>query len=133
MSNKAAYLLINLALASVFGFIFIYTGLIVKNHELQMDCYYVKNNALPCPTCGLTRDFSRILHGDLSVAKQMNKNSIPLFCFFSFQLFLRIGVGIYLSKVNNCTIKNILSLDILISTFALTLAVHNIILDIYRR
>jgi hypothetical protein len=133
LNNKTIYKLINWTIASVFGFIFLYTGLIAKKPEMQINCYYDKKFGVPCPTCGLTRSFIMIIDGNINGAKQMNKNSIPIFCFFSFQLFMRIGSGIYLSKVKQFSVNKLLTFDTIISTITLTLAVHNIILDIYRR
>ena len=130
MDERKIYLIINLVLAGIFGLIFLYSAFYnTLKDKNKVQCYYQKKYGTPCPTCGISRDFSMIIKGDIV----MNKNSLQLFGFFSFQLFMRIGLGIYLCKVKNCSIAKVLAFDVMVSTFLLTVAVHNIVYELHRR
>jgi hypothetical protein len=42
-------------------------------------CPLRASTGLPCPSCGFTRGFVAIAHGEMSVATQLNVLSIPVF------------------------------------------------------
>ncbi len=104
------YKIINLLFAGIFGMVFLYSGIFSaqkNNHPIPSACI-VK----PCASTGLSRGFSEIMRLNFNSAQKYNKNSIPIFIFFLFQLILRLILAKILNKRN---IKTILFSDIAFS------------------
>ncbi len=131
MINIYVYRLTNWVFAGLFALIFIYSGIYSTNQQYPVKCYYQTHYKKACPTCGMSRGFSAIMRGKFIDAKRFNNNLIPVFCFFSIQLLLRLTVNFLLIKVNNAkSAKLILTTDILLSTVLFSWAFHNIILSV---
>ncbi len=131
MRAQLIYKTINVALAGVFGFVIIYSSLIFPNSKNSVSCYYEQKYGVSCPTCGVTRAFNSIIKGDLKIATELNKNSLQLFCFFSFQFLMRLALVVFNSHVKSVRALNVLIIsDITVSSFLFILAFRNIVLDI---
>ncbi|MGZ3751009.1 MAG: DUF2752 domain-containing protein [Mucilaginibacter sp.] len=128
--NKT-YSLVNWIFAGIFIVILIYSGIYSPNQKYPVKCYYQILYKRPCPTCGLSRGFSAIMRGEFKEASQFNQNSIPLFCFFSIQLFLRLTINCLLVRVKKpASIRPILTTDIAVTVLMFSWAFHRIILSV---
>jgi hypothetical protein len=99
--NKArlwdeTYLLVNVFLAGIIFFIFLYSGIFspVKDNY-PVVCIHEKITGEPCPSCGLSHSLSLILRGRFEEAYNWNQNGIAVFIFFIAQLCLRIFFSRY--------------------------------------
>jgi Protein of unknown function (DUF2752) len=107
----------------MFGYAFFFA---YDSHSVA--CVYVKTYGIPCPTCGITRAFSEILHLRFKHAIQLNILSIYLFTFFFVQLLLRLIINTFLLK--RIAIKKIIVYDITISVFLFIVCFNKLILFI---
>lgn len=131
---RISYIIINWVFVGVVCFIFIYSGIYSSNKEHPVKCYYEQRFNKPCPTCGLSRGFSAMIRGKIKEVSNFNSNSIPVFCFFSIQLLLRLTINFLLIKFRKPQeLKIILTTDIIFTTLIFILAFHRIILDISYR
>lgn len=80
------------------AFILIPTSYFVENNNI---CFYVRNFGILCPTCGVTRAFSNMMHLNFSDAFKFNPVFTiafgPIFIF----LFLEDLINIIIALVKN--------------------------------
>lgn len=101
------YKVFNIIFASIFGIIFLYSGVFSaekNNHPIPSSC-----KIKPCASTGLSRSFSEIIRFNFAKAKEFNKTGIYIFSFFLIQFFMRLLLNLILTKVK---IKYILYSDI---------------------
>ncbi|HZY39965.1 MAG TPA: DUF2752 domain-containing protein [Mucilaginibacter sp.] len=131
MINTHVYKVINWVFAGLFSLIFVYSGIYAPNQNFPVKCYYEIHYHRPCPSCGLSRGFSAIMRGDFEAAKKFNQNSIPVFCFFSVQLFLRLLISFFLIKMmKRRSFKLASAMDVALSSLMFLWAFHSIMLTI---
>ncbi len=80
-----------------------------------------------CKSRGLTRSFSEILRFNFDKANFYNSYGLKIFVFFLLQLLARIYIC---KKVAAENFKQILSLDITLSTIAFIISFYNLIIPI---
>jgi hypothetical protein len=110
------YKILNYVFAGIILAIFFYSALFSpteKNYPIK--CIHKELLGAPCPSCGLSRGFSAIMHFDLDLAKQIQPNTIAIFTFFLIQLLLRISF-IILIRWQNVSLKALTSIDIVLSS-----------------
>ena len=94
MADHKPYLIINIVLAGMIGFVFIYSGLFSAekgNHPLPS--FFEKITQQPSPSSGMSRAFSEIVRGNLDSAREYNPDSPLIFAFFLIQGLQRITVS----------------------------------------
>ena len=104
------YFLINAILACAIIAIFVYAGFFAFSGN-GVSCSYKKITGLNCITCGVTRGFNKILHGNITEALAYNQNALKLFCFFAIVLYMRIVAML----TKNPTL-NFIRFDIVVTT-----------------
>jgi hypothetical protein len=110
------YKILNYVFAGMILAIFFYSVLFSpteKNYPIK--CIHKELLGAPCPSCGLSRGFSAIMHFNLSMANQIQPNSLAIFSFFLIQLWLRISF-IFLTNWQKIPLKTLTSIDIALST-----------------
>jgi Protein of unknown function (DUF2752) len=94
----------------MFGYAFFFA---YDSHSVG--CVYVKTYGKPCPTCGITRAFSEILHFRFKEAIKLNMLSVSLFGFFFVQLLLRFFINAVALKYFE--LKKVVLIDVIFSAF----------------
>jgi hypothetical protein len=92
----------------MFGYAFFFA---YNNHSVT--CVYVKMYNKPCPTCGITRAFSEILHFNFAKASTLNNISLKFFGFFFVQLILRFIINVFCLR--KFDIQKIINFDVAFS------------------
>jgi hypothetical protein len=121
--SETPYAQINSYLAGIVVLVFIYSGIFPPTgtshpiHSLYTD---------PVASTGLSRAFSSITRGNLTLAQNFNPFALRIFLFFLIQLFLRLIFNFillrqYLSK------KLLLFADVLLSVLLFLWAFFNLI------
>jgi hypothetical protein len=124
-----SYIVINYIFAGIILAIFFYSALyspLGNSHPIK--CIHAELLGGPCPSCGLSRGFSAIMHFNITLAKEIQPNSIAVFLFFLIQLFFRLSI-IFLLKKNMFSIKTISNTDIVLSTFLFFFCFRHFILQ----
>ncbi len=85
--TKKGYLIVNLIFVVVILGVFIYSYFL--NPHGPVLCIHRHFYGTNCPSCGLTRSFSALLHGNISLAQTLNSQGVKVFTFFIVQFFLR--------------------------------------------
>jgi hypothetical protein len=88
--SRSSYVLLNIILLTLICGIFIYCYFI-NDLDVHFTCIHKMYLGADCPSCGLSRSFSAILHHDKAKALAFNKFGWQIFLFFLLELFLRIG------------------------------------------
>lgn len=88
MSRKG-YIILNSVFIIIIAGIFSYS-FFVNALDTHTVCVHKKYLDIDCPSCGLTRSFSAILHQHSDAAFEWNKYGWQIFLFFSIQLVMRI-------------------------------------------
>jgi len=92
-------LLINIVLAGIIVFIFIYSALFSPSGaDYPVKCIHEQLTGEPCPSCGLSRSFSYIIRGDIEAALMLNPYGLRVFLFFLFHLVMRISNIIFIIR-----------------------------------
>jgi len=123
---KEPYILINLIFAGIIILIFIYSGIFSESNEHPIKCVHFEKTGIPCETCGLSRSFSEIVRFDFESAKDFNRNGIPLFLFFLFQLILRLLFSLIFIK-NLIKRRNLIIIDSIVSIALFIITFKNLI------
>ncbi len=88
------YLLLNLIFAGVILLIMGYSIFYSPDEErYPVPCVHEKLTGEPCPSCGLSHAFSRIMRGRIDEALEWNSHSVRVFLFFAVQLLMRAGLA----------------------------------------
>ena len=90
--HVSAYSFINLIFAGLIGLGFLYVGLLGNRTDATVGCFYRQQTGQPCPSCGFTRGFHALLHGQREVARQLNPHVESVFLFFAGQGVLRVAL-----------------------------------------
>lgn len=107
--TRKAYLILNLVfIALIFG-IGIYCYFVNSVGE-PISCIHHKYLGTDCPSCGLTRSFSALLHQDTKSAFEFNKFGFQIFLFFIIQLALRC-IFLMLVSFRKSILKIVTKLD----------------------
>ena len=106
LSYWTTYQLFNLSFLVLFSTLFIYVIFFANSGFIV--CSIKSQTGFDCPSCGLTRDFYSILHGQYD--KLVNGYSMGIFLFFMVQFIMRI-----LLVMLRLTKKGIVVTDIIIS------------------
>lgn len=115
MAEHKPYLIVNIVLAGMIGFVFIYSGLFSAekgNHPLPS--FFEEIIQQPAPSSGMSRAFSEIVRGNLDSAREYNPDSPMIFAFFLIQGLQRITVSSLLlkSRINK---KHLMIADVFIT------------------
>jgi hypothetical protein len=109
------YTILNYIFAGIILAIFFYSALFSPNNpNYPIKCIHQELLGGPCPTCGLSRGFSAILHFHFSQAKQIQPNTFSVFSFFFIQLLFRVFL-IFLLQWKPATLRGIANIDIIVS------------------
>lgn len=125
---KQNYKIINLSLAGIILFIFIYSCLFSPQESKHpIPSFYTQITKAKSPSTGLSRSFSAIVRGDLPLAKTFNPYGVQIFLFFTFQFVFRV-FSFILIKDQFSLIKPYIFADILLSVIGFYLAFKPLIL-----
>lgn len=86
--TRKNYLILNVVFIALILGIFLYCSFL-HSFEEHITCIHHKYLGIDCPSCGLTRSFSALLHHDFQSALEWNKFGYRIFLFFIIQLGLR--------------------------------------------
>ncbi len=116
MKHIDSYRIINIVFAGVIGLMFIYSCLFIpENGSHIIPSFYTDITGDSSPSLGLSRAFSALVRGDLTLANQFNSNALNLFLFFCFQLLFRL-ISLKVDRVNFISKKNWIKIDISLTT-----------------
>lgn len=87
--TRKAYIILNVIFLIIISGIFLYCYFVNSLQE-NISCVHHKYLGIDCPSCGLTRSFSAILHHNTQSALEWNKYGFQIFIFFTVQLVFRI-------------------------------------------
>lgn len=119
---KQNYKIINLSLAGIILVIFMYSGLYSpEESKYPIPSFYTQITNKTSPSTGLSRSFSAIVRGNLTLAKIFNPYGIQIFLFFAFQFVFRV-FSFLLIKNQFSLIKPYIFADILLSGIGFYLA-----------
>ncbi len=124
MAENKPYLIVNIILAGMIGFIFIYSGFFSAergNHPVPSFCEEITGQT--APSSGMSRAFSGIIRGDLDAAREYNPDSLLIFAFFLIQGVQRITVSSLLLK-GRIKKKHLLTADVFISLILFLYCFH---------
>jgi len=96
------YRVVSLVLLLLSGYALIFpfvSPLLAKAFPSLSHCWYQARTGLPCPFCGITRDFGRYTAGDFVQAQRMNRLSLPLFFCCVGELFWRMALVLFLPHI----------------------------------
>lgn len=126
MNNKS-YLIINWIFVGIILSVFLYSMIYKpEKNSHPIKCMHEELLGSKCPSCGMSRGFSSIVRGNFDQAIKFQKNSIPVFLFFLFQLGMRL-IFIWSSKSQKFALRNTISLDVTLSTVLFFLCFKNLI------
>jgi len=101
MNFSESYTQINRILALLLGLVFFYILWASMNPNKTIPCYYKTYWHKQCPTCGMTRAFTKIINGEFLEAKALNKSSILFFSFFLIEFILRSLIPLLFSRIGS--------------------------------
>lgn len=87
--TRRNYIILNIVFITVFAGVFIYSYFVNSLGD-HITCVHQKYLGIDCPSCGMTRSFSALLHLDSKTALEWNKFGFQIFLFFAAQFLLRI-------------------------------------------
>ncbi len=114
MSDHRSYQTVNLLFAGAILLVFAYSLAYPPTGEHPVPSFYTLLSGQPSPTAGLSRSFSAILRGDLSLARDLSPYGIPLFLFLLVQLIMRITAFVLLRR-HVLPLRRILPADVILS------------------
>lgn len=86
---RRSYLILNAILLALIICVFVYSYFF-DSSSFQLRCIYKTYFGIECPSCGLTRSFSALLHFDISKSLSYNKFGWQIFLFLFFELLSRL-------------------------------------------
>ncbi len=111
--TQKSYSLLNIFFILFICGIFLYC-FFVNSLGKPVSCIHHQLLGINCPSCGLTRSLSALLHNDYKSALEWNKYGSHIFLFFLIQLGLRVTFPV-LVYLRNQNLKIILKSDGIIS------------------
>lgn len=122
--GTSSYIKVNLSLATVIVFIFIYSSLFSPEKEnYPVECIHEKFTGEPCISCGLSHSFSLIIRGRISEAYDWNPYGMRIFIFFLAQFIMRIAFSFFYIKMKDAG-RYLIIYDIAGSVVIFLLAFH---------
>lgn len=112
--TRKNYLILNAVFIALILGIFLYCYFMHSFSE-NITCIHHKYLGIDCPSCGLTRSFSALLHHDYTSALEWNRFGFRIFLFFVVQLGLR-GLFLLLVLFQAVSLKIILKTDWILSS-----------------
>ena len=112
--TRKSYIVLNIIFIVIISGIFIYCYFINSLDE-NISCIHNKYLGIDCPSCGLTRSFSALLHHDSKTAIVWNKYGFQIFLFFIIQIGLRVFF-LLLVSLKNINLKILTKTDMIISS-----------------
>ena len=86
-----SYRIINIIFTGVIGLVFIYSCLFSpENGSHVIPSFYTDITGHSSPSLGLSRAFSALARGQVSLANQFNPHALNIFAFFCFQFLFRL-------------------------------------------
>lgn len=123
------YLAVNVLIMLCFIAVFALAE-IGDQHANPKKCFHSQLLGSKCPTCGILKGFSLIFHGDFNRAYVFQKNSIPVFSFFTLQIFMRLIIIILLYK--RCLAPNmVMNIDITLTLLMFVILFRGIVLQTF--
>ncbi|MCZ4693486.1 hypothetical protein DWB61_01120 [Ancylomarina euxinus] len=123
MKEIDSYRIINIIFAGVIGLVFIYSCLFLpENGRHIIPSIYTDITCNASPSLGLSRAFSALVRGQVSLANQFNPYALNIFAFFCFQFLyrlisLRVDSQAFISKRKWIRIDIILSISLFFFAF----------------
>ncbi len=114
MSDHRSYQTVNLLFAGAILLVWGYALAYPPTGGHPVPSLYTLLSGEPSPTAGLSRSFSAILRGDLSLARDLSPYGIPLFLFLLIQLIMRITAFVLLKR-HVLPLRRILTADVILS------------------
>ncbi|NJK93621.1 MAG: DUF2752 domain-containing protein [Bacteroidales bacterium] len=87
--TRKAYIAINSIFLVLIAGIFLYSYFL-DHTAAHITCVHRQYLGIDCPSCGLSRSFSAIMHLDLTSVMKFNKYGYLVFLFFLLQAILRV-------------------------------------------
>lgn len=116
------YKITNAILVGIILSIFLYSSLFSpESGKYPIPSFYTQLTGQDSPSTGLSRSFSAIVRGDLTLANKFNPFGVKIFAFFLIQFCFRIS-SILMLKATHKFLKTYITADILISIFSFYLA-----------
>lgn len=127
--NRKSYILINTIFIVLIISIFLYCYFINSLTE-HVDCIHHTYLGIDCPSCGLTRSFSALLHNDSQTALEWNRYGRQIFLFFFLQLIMRI-LFLALSYFKRNNLKIVLKVDWIFSSLLFMVSFYPFIVSTF--
>ena len=125
--NFDSYRIINIIFAGIIGLVFIYSCLFLPDGGKHLiPSFYTDITGNMSPSLGLSRAFSALVRGDLSLANQFNPYAIHIFTFFCFQLTYRL-ISLMIDRIPFVNKKLWICLDIFITIFLFLIVFYPLI------
>jgi len=122
-----SYRIINIIFAGVIGLVFIYSCLFLpENGSHIIPSFYTDITGNTSPSLGLSRAFSALVRGQISLANQFNPHALNIFAFFSFQLFYRL-ISLKVDRVSFVNRKTWIGVDIVLTIALFLIAFYPLI------
>jgi hypothetical protein len=112
--SKKPYIILNIIFIALISSVFLYC-LFYNSLEQHINCIHREFLGIECPSCGLTRSFSSLLHGNIESASASNKYGVWIFLFLLIQISLRLTF-MSCAIFNSAGIKSAIRIDWIAST-----------------
>ncbi|MRT92211.1 DUF2752 domain-containing protein [Ancylomarina sp. 16SWW S1-10-2] len=128
MKNFDSYRIINIIFAGVIGLVFIYSCLFLpEGGKHLIPSFYTDITGNSSPSLGLSRAFSALVRGDVTLANQFNPHATVIFAFFCFQFLFRI-LSLKVDIISVITKKTWIRIDIVLSITLFLIAFYPLII-----
>jgi len=114
MTARKGYQTVNLVFGILILLLFFYSALYSPAGGHPVPSLYTLLSGRPSPTAGLSRSFSALVRGEISLARELSPYGIPLFLFFFTELLMRAATFVLLEK-SRISLKKILIPDVILS------------------
>ncbi len=114
MTARKGYQTINLVFGILILLLFFYSARYSPAGGHPVPSLYTLLSGRPSPTAGLSRSFSALVRGEVSLARELSPYGIPLFLFFFAELLMRAAAFVLLVK-SRISLKKILIPDLILS------------------
>jgi hypothetical protein len=128
MKEIDSYRIINIIFAGVIGLVFIYSCLFLpENGSHIIPSFYTDITGHSSPSLGLSRSFSALVRGQISLAHQFNPHALNIFAFFCFQFLYRL-ISLKVDSVSFVNRKTWIRIDIVLSISLFLIAFYPLII-----
>lgn len=126
INSYSNYTLFNILSAGVILLIPIYFGIFSVNSEFPLNCIYYTKLGITCPSCGISRSLSSLMHLNFMRSMHYNSNGVFIFTFFCIQFLMRIILIIINTKLFN---RKIIRIDFIFSIVLFFIGFGPLIID----